>query len=335
MLRALSAELSDPDAAPRQVATPATARSSTSRSAPARSSARCSGAVATRTRSRRGRRTAARRPRPARPRRRSSPTAPRSDRCTCPDAGGGLMCKHAIATLLVFADEVAIEPELLARWRRATRSTTASAATAPGDSAGRARVDRRLPPPPVDPRRRRAAALLEPPAGQRLTDRPRSSPLPKRRGIPDRLVADVLDDADPRLPGALGRNRPQRWQAPARQSRSRNWAVRRRRRPPGAAARGRGAGVARPRRWPAGTVGLRLLELVARRAFSASSAMTRLMPRGSCPPRRAARCAAAPRVGVAVAAVAALGAGRLARGRAARRSAASAGASRPARRRPR
>jgi hypothetical protein len=37
--------------------------------------------------------------------------------CTCPDAGGGLMCKHAIATLLVFADEVAIEPELLARWR--------------------------------------------------------------------------------------------------------------------------------------------------------------------------------------------------------------------------
>ena len=37
--------------------------------------------------------------------------------CTCPDAGGGLMCKHAIATLLVFADEVAIEPVLLGRWR--------------------------------------------------------------------------------------------------------------------------------------------------------------------------------------------------------------------------
>ena len=37
--------------------------------------------------------------------------------CTCPDAGGGLMCKHAIAVLLVFADEVSIEPELLARWR--------------------------------------------------------------------------------------------------------------------------------------------------------------------------------------------------------------------------
>lgn len=37
--------------------------------------------------------------------------------CSCPDADGGAMCKHAIAVLLVFADEVSIEPELLARWR--------------------------------------------------------------------------------------------------------------------------------------------------------------------------------------------------------------------------
>jgi len=37
--------------------------------------------------------------------------------CSCPDADGGSMCKHAIAVLLVFADEVSIEPELLARWR--------------------------------------------------------------------------------------------------------------------------------------------------------------------------------------------------------------------------
>jgi hypothetical protein len=37
--------------------------------------------------------------------------------CSCPDGGTGLMCKHAIALLLVFADEVSIEPELLARWR--------------------------------------------------------------------------------------------------------------------------------------------------------------------------------------------------------------------------
>ncbi|WP_116995307.1 SWIM zinc finger family protein [Desertimonas flava] len=36
--------------------------------------------------------------------------------CSCPDAAGTL-CKHAIALLLVFADETSIEPELLVRWR--------------------------------------------------------------------------------------------------------------------------------------------------------------------------------------------------------------------------
>ena len=39
--------------------------------------------------------------------------------CTCPDDGpyGGGFCKHALAALLVLADEVTIEPELLTRWR--------------------------------------------------------------------------------------------------------------------------------------------------------------------------------------------------------------------------
>jgi uncharacterized Zn finger protein len=37
--------------------------------------------------------------------------------CTCPDADGGQLCKHALALLLVAADEVSIEPELLIRWR--------------------------------------------------------------------------------------------------------------------------------------------------------------------------------------------------------------------------
>ena len=36
--------------------------------------------------------------------------------CSCPDAAGTL-CKHAIALLLVFADEASIEPEVLVRWR--------------------------------------------------------------------------------------------------------------------------------------------------------------------------------------------------------------------------
>lgn len=38
--------------------------------------------------------------------------------CTCPDVDAfGTVCKHALATLLVFADEVSIEPGLLTQWR--------------------------------------------------------------------------------------------------------------------------------------------------------------------------------------------------------------------------
>ena len=38
--------------------------------------------------------------------------------CTCPDGDThGVVCKHALATLLVLADEVSIEPDLLVRWR--------------------------------------------------------------------------------------------------------------------------------------------------------------------------------------------------------------------------
>jgi len=45
-----------------------------------------------------------------------------SVRCNCPDGDGGMMCKHAIAVLLVFADEVSIEPELLGVWRGGSSS---------------------------------------------------------------------------------------------------------------------------------------------------------------------------------------------------------------------
>ncbi|MFV0309030.1 MAG: SWIM zinc finger family protein [Desertimonas sp.] len=38
--------------------------------------------------------------------------------CTCPDVDtAGVVCKHALATLLVFADEVSVEPGLLSHWR--------------------------------------------------------------------------------------------------------------------------------------------------------------------------------------------------------------------------
>jgi hypothetical protein len=41
--------------------------------------------------------------------------------CSCPDAGGapGVLCKHAIALILVLADETSIDPALLTRWRTA------------------------------------------------------------------------------------------------------------------------------------------------------------------------------------------------------------------------
>ena len=86
--------------------------------------------------------------------------------CTCPDAGGGLMCKHAIAMLLVFADEVAIEPELLAPLARpARRRTRRARAPAPGTSA----AGRRPGAAPVVARA--AAAAAEPPVAHAGADR--------------------------------------------------------------------------------------------------------------------------------------------------------------------
>lgn len=57
--------------------------------------------------------------------------------CTCPDGDGfGAVCKHALAALLVLADEVSIEPQLLVRWRSGTAGQWT--APAPLARAGRA-----------------------------------------------------------------------------------------------------------------------------------------------------------------------------------------------------
>ena len=50
-------------------------------------------------------------------------------RCTCPDdtGTGTEACKHAVAAMFALSDEIAIEPELVDRWRsgsRAARDTT-------------------------------------------------------------------------------------------------------------------------------------------------------------------------------------------------------------------
>ena len=49
--------------------------------------------------------------------------------CSCPDDGpyGGAFCKHALTALLALADEATIEPEVLARWRTADPDAEASA----------------------------------------------------------------------------------------------------------------------------------------------------------------------------------------------------------------
>jgi hypothetical protein len=108
--------------------------------------------------------------------------------CSCPDAGGapGLLCKHAIAVLLVLADESGIEPELLIRWR-----------TSAGEGAGMPVGVARL------PRRGRViggpTARVDPLAG--MLDSP--VPIPALPRIPTRPMtvpaAAVLDDPAARL----------------------------------------------------------------------------------------------------------------------------------------
>jgi hypothetical protein len=41
--------------------------------------------------------------------------------CSCPDDSPGGFCKHALATLLVLADEITIEPDVLTTWRSGDR----------------------------------------------------------------------------------------------------------------------------------------------------------------------------------------------------------------------
>ena len=127
---------------------------------------------------------------------------PRRDvtiRCTCPDdeGGSGVACKHAVATLFAFADEVSLDLGALTRWRQSdTFDDSASGDGEPDRPADNDDVgsDRGAPRAPVDPLVAELSALLEPPAGQYLPE-PRELTAPESAGIPDRQIADVLDDA--------------------------------------------------------------------------------------------------------------------------------------------
>lgn len=109
--------------------------------------------------------------------------------CTCPD-GGNAPCKHAVAALLAFANELGPRPELLLEWR------TAGADAAPRVGVGsRARRDRHLrlapTPPPPAPFRTPAWRAFE---GDGLPPVPE---LPDDlRDTPHRVPAAVVDKVD-------------------------------------------------------------------------------------------------------------------------------------------
>jgi len=90
--------------------------------------------------------------------------------CTCPDAETFGVCKHALAVLLVLADELTIEPDLLARWRGGDPVSSPVATPTPPDDSMDA-----------------PAPLLA-----------ATGPLPERVAIPRRLPVAMAATTDPR-----------------------------------------------------------------------------------------------------------------------------------------
>jgi uncharacterized Zn finger protein len=130
-------------------------------------------------------------------------------RCTCPDDSGtgNEACKHAVAALFALSDEVAIEPDLLERWRGGSRAPRPTAAApAPPPAAARPelpsnvvpiRRDRPViepDPEPIDDTIDEIARLLSAPGGAGAPDFPEAS-LIEHRSMRDRTIADVLNDA--------------------------------------------------------------------------------------------------------------------------------------------
>jgi uncharacterized Zn finger protein len=144
--------------------------------------------------------------------------------CTCPDdSGSGTeLCKHGVAAMFALSDEVAIEPELVDRWRASRRRTAADgvADVTELNSRRRGEVESDADDTPPDHRAaviplmgRRAAdesntraeperdssfdhlsALLRSPAGAAPPEFPEVEPI-DHRTLPDRQLREVLDDA--------------------------------------------------------------------------------------------------------------------------------------------
>ncbi len=131
--------------------------------------------------------------------------------CTCPDdtGTGSDACKHTVAAMFTLSDEVSIEPELVERWRNSRRQPrprgTATLATLPppaefadddddeqNDERPNAQIIELHP--RFDPILDKISVLLQAPAGAAAPTFPEVEPI-DHRGIRDRSLADVLDDA--------------------------------------------------------------------------------------------------------------------------------------------
>ena len=74
--------------------------------------------------------------------------------CTCPDDAPYAFCKHALTALLVFADEVTIDPDVLVTWRSGTPVARPERDQAAPDSlSALLRAPAEIPEPPRLPRR--------------------------------------------------------------------------------------------------------------------------------------------------------------------------------------
>lgn len=130
--------------------------------------------------------------------------------CTCPDddGTGATLCKHGVAAMFALSDEVAIEPELLERWRTSRRRSGSSNVTAlpapdpvvdddrSDDTPSatvipiRPNVERR----PVDDGWGALSALLAAPGGAAPPEFPEIDHV-DHRSLRDDLLRSVLDDA--------------------------------------------------------------------------------------------------------------------------------------------
>ncbi len=138
-------------------------------------------------------------------------------RCSCPDdTGTGLdACKHAVAAMFALSDELAIEPELVDRWRAGRRAPRPAAdvtvlpaahgsddarvlaestSDTPGDRDGGQEHLADVVPLRASRELEGIAVLLRAPEGATGVELPDPSPI-DHRGVRPALLAEVLDDA--------------------------------------------------------------------------------------------------------------------------------------------